>query len=542
MSAVAAAGDGPADDLPAGLRGSAIAFLAGAGVLALEITGARIFTPWFGSSVLVWSNVIGVTLAALAVGNFVGGRLAEARPRRAVLALLLAGAGIASAAVPYTVPLLARRYLPDGLGLDAAFAIIGRASLAVALAALGPPLVLLGAASPFLVRGAARAGRVGRAAGNISAAATLGSLVGTWLPVYVLVPEFGSRWTCVLAGGAALAAAALALGRPRRAVPSAAAAVALAAFVPFAALADRAVGREAAGTVLAELETRYQYARVVETVEGGAKLRVLQLNEGLDSFHSVTFLGQVLTGGRYYDSYPLYLPLARRADGPTSIAVLGFAAGTIARQLLQLYGAESDLRITGVEIDPAVAALGARFFELPLDPRVRLIADQDARVFLDHGAERYDLLVCDVYAQQVYVPFQTCSREFFEAARERLRDGGILVANVNGYALDDAPLAAIRNTAAAVFGEVSLLHVAGARNYVLAAARGGPAPDPRAARDALPAALAEPAAAAGAIGAFRRFAYDPAARVLTDDRAPIEQIADQDLLEKARRQLTEVPP
>ncbi|MFG0319209.1 MAG: fused MFS/spermidine synthase, partial [Planctomycetota bacterium JB042] len=263
--------------------------------------------PWFGSSILVWSNVIGVTLASVAVGNLLGGRLADRRPRASLLATLFAGAAVLSAAVPHLVPWLAVRYLPPGLGLDVSFALLGRASLLVALVALGPPLVLLGAATPFLVRGATRDGRVGRAAGLVSGTATLGSLVGTWLPVHVLVPTIGSAWTCAVAGGAVGAAGLVCwLGaRPRTMRGATALGLAGIVVVGLGAAAERGVGRPVGeGTeVLAELETRYQYARV-EREEGRT---ILRLNEGLDSFHSLTVDGELLTGA-YFDRYGLFLP------------------------------------------------------------------------------------------------------------------------------------------------------------------------------------------------------------------------------------------
>src|SRR5690606_28597881 len=270
----------------------------------------------------------------------------------------------------------------------------------VAILSLGPPLLLLGAATPFLVRGATRDGRVGRAAGLVSGTATLGSLVGTWLPVHLLVPSIGSARTCAVAGGAVAAAGLVCWLATRRRVDRRVGAGVLLAPLAAAGLGlahEGGVGRPVPeGTeVLAELETRYQYARV-ERLDDRT---ILRLNEGLDSFHSMTVDGELLTGA-YFDQYGLFLPESA-PDGTIDVAVLGHAAGTIARQLLAL-DPERRLRVTGVEIDPAVAALGPRWFDLPDDERLEVVTGQDARVFLDRTTARFDLLVVDTYVHQVY--------------------------------------------------------------------------------------------------------------------------------------------
>ncbi|MFH0946630.1 MAG: fused MFS/spermidine synthase [Planctomycetota bacterium] len=504
--------------------------------MALEMTGARIFIPWFGSSILVWSNVIGVTLGSVAVGNFLGGRLADRQPKASLLALLLALSAVLTALVPYVAPPLARRYLPEGLELASAFALMGRASLIVAILSLGPPLVLLGMATPFLVRGATRdeGGRVARAAGLISGAATCGSLLGTWAPVYYLIPALGSRLTCVASGAAILAGAVIAAVacRPVRALPALMAGFLLVGALALAA--EKGVGRTpVAAEVLAEIETRYQYARV----ERKGEMVSLRLNEGLDSYHSLYLEGSLLTGG-YFDWYGLYPPLVGTADGPREVLILGYAAGTIGRQLLGLYGDRFLIRITGVEIDSDVAALGPRFFGAGPDRRLDLIVDQDARAFLNQTTRRFDLIVVDTYSDQIYVPFQLCSEEFFRSARARLKSGGGLVANLGGFSMDDAPVEAIRNTAAAVFGEAALLQVKGGRNYVLSAGLDGPL-DPRRFESGYPEELAAILAAARTVGAWRSGPVTRSVPILTDDRSNIELLADRDLLEKSRLLLGE---
>jgi spermidine synthase len=527
------AADGGAAAKGATFAAATLAFGAGAGVLALEITAARVFQPWFGSSIVVWSNVIGVTLGAVAAGNFLGGRIADRVERSAVLGWLFISAGILAACFPHLAPALASRYLPNDLPLDVAFSLLGRASLLVALLTLAPPLVCIGATSPFLVRSLARDGRIGRAAGWIAGAGTLGSLVGTWLPVHFTIPRYGSTATCWLAGGVLVACGMIPMigRRPiRAAVLILIGAWGSAEFLPRAAL-HRAV----AGDSIAELETRYQYARV----ERDGTRTVLRLNEGLDSFHSVTIDGEILTDA-YYDPFLLLPPLVDREGDTFDIAILGFAAGTWGRQLLATYADRADLRIVGVELDPEVAALGPTHFGLPSDPRLRMVSNQDARIFLDHAEERFEIILVDTYANQIYVPFHTCSQEFFAAARRHLTAKGLLAANLEGVGFDSRPLVAIRNTAASVFDQVAVERFMRGRNFMLLASADGLAPRLCDAAERVANWLQPFARSQCEVGVRREYGYDPNGVTLTDDHSAIEALADADMQQRAEREIRAV--
>jgi spermidine synthase len=521
-------------DLPSRGLAALIAFVTGAAVLALEITGARLLIPWFGATILVWTNVIGVTLGALALGSLAGGRLAERAPRRSIVALVLGLTAAGAAAFPFLVPPLARFAVPAGLPFDAAYPLLDRGSLLVLLVALAPPLFFAGAVTPFLVRAAASNGRVAHASGLISGLATLGSLVGTWLPVHFLIPRLGSTRTCLAISAVLLLLAVATLRAPRARRAAAALAIVIAAILATRA-APAVPGRLGGATTLAEVESRYQYARVEQDGETIA----LRLNEGLDSYHSLTVGDRLLTGA-YYDAYLLLPPLASRVGATFDVAILGHAAGTTARQLLALHRDDPALRVVGVEIDPEVAALGAAHFSLPADdPRLSVVVDQDARVFVAHALASFELIVVDCYSQQVYVPFQVCSREFFAAARERLEEGGILAANLGGFEWDEPPLRAIVDTAADVFGEIALSRIPGTRNFLLAARRGGDVPDAASVSPPVPelAAMVQGLAAPGATRFYRR---DPDAKLLTDDDSAIEMLADTLLTSRARREFEAV--
>lgn len=241
--------------------------LSGACVLALEILGTRVLGPYYGVSLFLWSALISVTLAALAVGYALGGRWADRGPHAARLALVLAAAGVWVVAVPWLRgPLLA---LSGGLGLRAAV-------LVTATLLFFPPLALLGMVSPYAIRLATRrVEEVGRVTGDLFAVSTLASVIAALLTGFVLIPDLGITRLLLLVGAVLLAAAALArwgLGRG-------AGLVALIAVVAALAL-PRLGGPPHTPGVLAVRDTPYTELRVVEH-QG---LRYLLLDGGTHSF------------------------------------------------------------------------------------------------------------------------------------------------------------------------------------------------------------------------------------------------------------------
>jgi len=492
----------------------ALGFLSGFAVMALEITAVRLLAPFFGATVHVWTNIIGVILLALSAGYLLGGKLADLRPEPRLLCRLMVSGAVLGGVVPFAGPPLCRWLLPEDLELGSAFGAFWGGSLVVATILFLPPSFLLAMTGPLLIRCLSRTRGVGVSAGVVYGVSTLGSLLGTFLPTLLLVPRLGTRRAILLAV-VPLAAAALPGALRRARLPAAGGALLFGA-----ALLAWAGGLRIRGGAgdLAERESAYQYVRVRE--DGAA--RFLVLNEGVDSFHSVWIRGQVLTEGRYYDYFNV-LPLLGQA-GPGRALVLGLAGGTVARQLLHFFPGRVT-GIDGVEIDPAVLELGVRFFEL--DPaRVRILT-RDARAILRAlPAGGYPLIVADVYASQVYIPPHLASREFFEEAGRTLRPGGVFGINLGGFTPASAVVRAVTNTLAAAFGgEAFLTELPGTRNWLAFAFR-APAPAwPPARPEGMPPELAPLWETVVSPQTMRwRVAGDEP--VFTDDHAPVEALTD----------------
>jgi spermidine synthase len=502
--------------------------------MVVELAAVRVLAPWFGTSLVVWTNVIAVILLALALGYLVGGRLAVRGAPLAILGWTLLAAGLLVAwAAPFAA-WIAERLLPDEIALHEAAGLVKWGSLAVAGLAFMPPAILLGTVSPLVVEALARARGLapGSAGGAVLFVSTTGSLLGVFAASHVLLPGLGVQRTFLLSSGTLLLAGVLAHGLGR-ASARASALLVLVLAAAAARLSGPSPALRAGSVELARRESPYQMLRVVEERAAPTPLRLLQVNEGFDSFQSVWQPEPgLLPEGYYYNDF--LLPFAwSEARDPWRVLVLGFGAGTVAR----VFAAEPERRVAlvGIELDPVVVELGREFFELPPDSqRLRLHADMDARLALRVERGPFEQIVLDCYANQVEIPPHLCTLEFFREVRARLVDEGWLTANLGGFGFEDPVVSAVARTCARAFeGPVLLVRVPMSRNFVLLARRSGPLPFSRGALEPAlhPTVLA--LAARRLPGFARRVDPDEDGPILSDDRSPMESLQRASLAEAA---------
>ena len=515
------------------------AFLSGAGVLVVELAATRSLAPFFGQTLFVWTNVIGLVLLGLALGSICGGRVADRRPNPTLLAGILAAAALLVALSAYLPPVVSRWFLPEKLPLEAAYEFLLEGSFLTTLICFVPPVLLLGAVPPFLVRcSAERLERVGERSGLLYGASTLGSIAGTFLTTYLLLPNLGTRGSLLLAAGLlALSAVPLLLSVRQR---GGAAAVALlaAGFSLGAAHPSQhqAIVGLAYGTLVEARDSPYQHIEVRERDD--LEARVLTLDEGHDSFQSLLPRTGFLTGG-YYDYYNLLAHQVARA-GRLDVLILGLASGTHARQMLHFFASHPGLRIVGVELDPEVVEMAHRLMGLPEgDPRLEVVSGVDGRIYLEHCGDRFDLIIIDCYADQSYLPFHLCSREFFTKAQGALHENGILALNVYGFGAADPVVSVVSNTMAQAFAEgLVLCALQGTSNFLLYASRNALAPLPAELSDeGLPEPLQATLAALRAPYRSFRVRFDPEQALLDDDSGMLDRLQDRRLRDRARNLL-----
>lgn len=512
------------------------AALSGAAVIIIELSAVRLLAPWFGTSLVVWSNVIGVVLLGLALGYLIGARLSQGEAPVRSLRWVLGVAVAWVALIPFLAPHAAGALTPETLNLDRALAVFRWGSLAASGLLFLGPAVVLGCVGPLVTEalGRYRGLNPGDAGGRVLFGSTLGSLAGVFATSWYLVPTLGLRGTYLVAALVlvlALGASLLAWrGRPAGSPAAALALIGLTAL----ALPSELQAASPDQTVLELVESPYQRVRVVEIAAPepeGVVTRFLQVNEASNSYQSAWQPEPGLLDGSFYFN-DFVLPYFWQAERPDTWRVLciGLGAGTAKRVLEgELEPLGVDVRFFGVELDPAVVELAERWCGLEVGPGDRVLAGVDGRAALAGAAGPFDQIIVDAYANQFEIPPHLVTREFFEALDARLAPGGWIQLNVGGAAPQAALPSAVAGTlATALDASVLTLEVPGTHNQVLTAQRGGALPNPTgpAFRPAdLPAGVRALLTGREVRGLWSwTTAAGPHDLILTDDDAPVEAL------------------
>ena len=388
--------------------------ITGASVMMVELLGSRIIGPFYGVSLIVWSSILSVSLLALSLGYSIGGYCAD-RHRF----LTLSGAIFFASLLTSLIPVLSKpvQLLFDPLGLR-------WGALSSAFVLLSPPLVFLGMAGPFIIRLATtKLDRVGSMAGTVYAVSTVGSVIGTLVLGFYLLPLFGTH-SILLAVSLVLLFLAIFwffyekqyLEKSSR-VPVWAGISLVTLVIVFAQLFDQGEKQYGADTKLVfERETHYGWVRVVDQKETGTRWLMSDGStigaEHLDSGQSMLAYQSVVR------LLPWFKPDSRDA------LLIGLGAGHLVADFNQ-YNVVTD----SIEIDPAVAFAAEAYFDLPPSGRVMV---GDARYQVQRLDERYDLIVHDCFTGGSE-PYHLLSREMMLEIKSKLKPGGILAVNFVGF-------------------------------------------------------------------------------------------------------------
>lgn len=403
-------------------------FFAGMSVMAVELGASRLLAPYFSSSQIVWTIIIGTIMIAMALGNIMGGRWADKDPNPDKLYGRIIIAAIWIALIP-----VVGKYIVLGISglliftISTNFLVI--AAFAACMIIFVFPLFLLGTVTPSLVKYTVDSlDDSGKVVGYLNASNTIGSIIGTFVPTFISIPAVGTSITFLIFAGIllALAIAYFAIGHKKSAK-------AVTGVILFLISCIFGHGDSFAfwnNDLTYEGESIYNYLQVYEDDS-----KVVLSTNVLFGVQSVYRKEKTLTG-MYYD-YAMAAPyMAGISEKPEmDILILGMGTGTYATQCRRYFG---NVDIEGVEIDQSITDLAHKYFELPEDVKV---TTYDGRAFLQglsseksgessEGNGKYDVIMVDAY-QDITIPFQMSSVEFFTLVKEHLTEDGVMVVNMN---------------------------------------------------------------------------------------------------------------
>ncbi|MCR4792157.1 MAG: fused MFS/spermidine synthase [Lachnospiraceae bacterium] len=496
-------------------------FFAGMSVMAVELGASRLLAPYFSSSQIVWTIIIGTIMIAMALGNVAGGKWADKNsdPSRLFARILIAAVWIAF------IPVLGKYIILGITGLMIVTVSTGLliwSSFIACMVIFVFPLFLLGTVTPSLIKYTiSDTSESGSVAGKLGACNTIGSIIGTFLPTFVTIPSVGTSITFLIFSGILLVIGLLYFisGKLRPLLASVCTILYLAACI-FGHSSHFAFW---VSDLTYEGESVYNYLQVRDT----ERATYLSTNVifGVQSMRMKT---DSLTG-MYYD-YALAAPLmalgnleAGNSEGvndtgvtndPLDILILGMGTGTFAVQCERFFPGCS---ITGVEIDDKITDLAHEYFGLSEDIEV---VTYDGRAFLEADDEKYDVIMVDAY-QDITIPFQMSSSEFFTLVKSHLKDNGVMVMNMNMHGDGETDITTyLSDTVSSVFSGVYTINVAGSTNRELFASD---APDMTGSLALGREHSSDPALGAQMDAVAERLApYESTGLIFTDDKAPVE--------------------
>lgn len=429
-------------------------FFSGMSVMAVELGASRLLAPYFSSSQIVWTIIIGTIMIAMALGNIYGGKTADKCPNPDKLYARIIIAAIWIALIP-----VVGKYIVLGISALLVFTVSSNFLIIAAFAACMVifvfPLFLLGTVTPSLVKYTVDSlDDNGKTVGTLGAFNTIGSIIGTFVPTFVTIPAVGTSVTFLIFSGILLV-------------------LSIVYFVSVHSGKKRVIASSLIFILCCGLgySDSFAFWQKDLTYEGESIYNYLQVYENdnevvlstnvLFGVQSVYMKQDVLTG-MYYD-YAMAAPLMIKDKNPSDmdVLILGMGTGTYATQCRKYLG---DMNVEGVEIDNKITQLSRQYFSLSDEVPV---TTYDGRAYLNAVDKKYDVIMVDAY-QDITIPFQMSSIEFFTLVKEHLSDNGVMVVNMNMRGSREGNINQyLADTIGKVFNTEYVVDVAGSTNREL---------------------------------------------------------------------------
>jgi len=421
-------------------------FICGAVTMIMEIVGSRVLAPFLGTSIVVWTALIGVIMGSLSLGYFLGGRVADRKPSAHIFSAIIFTGGIFVVLLVFLkTPILTLvQYRIDNVYAGALTAI---------LSLFAAPSILLGMVAPYAIRLKIESVESsGATAGNIYALSTLGSIAGTFTAGFFLIPLLGSTNIFFLLAALLFVTSVMVSAKRLFKTKISLLIFALAVFFALAAKPELLWPK---GTV--DIDTLYNRLLIVTNMNSAHPARSLIMDPyGIQSAMYLDSDELVFDYTKFFRLAGYFRPDIKKA------LLFGGAAYTYPRDFLYR---SPEATMDVVEIDPGMTAMARKYFRLTDDPRLNIF-HQDARVFLNKTASRYDVVFGDAFNSRLSIPYQLTTREAVEKLYDCLNDGGVAMINLISAIDGDKGkfLRAELATYRAVFPQVYIFPIVSANN------------------------------------------------------------------------------
>lgn len=393
-----------------------IVFLCGATVMIFELVGTRVLAPYLGTSTFVWTSLIGIILGSLSIGYWIGGRVADRKVEMDIFAGIIF---FAAAIIGITT------YMKDIL-LDIIVMKINDIRWASTLASIllfAPASILLGMVSPYAIKiKSRRVEELGANVGDLFAFSTVGSIIGTFLAGFYLIPRFGTNSILVMIALTLTVTAIIAL--PKRSILK----QTLMLFLSLALIlgGNYLAKKYSVHVYIADVDTEYSRVQIADDIHNesfsdkGIPIRLMRMGKTINS-------GIYLNNDNLLLHYTRYFRLARhfRPDVQHSLMIGGGGFVYPMDFIRQFPHATMDV----VEIDPQLTDLARQYFKYRDNPNLR-ITNEDGRTFLNRSQGRYDVIFCDAFSSYYSIPYQLTTKESITHMHRVLNDGGVALVNI----------------------------------------------------------------------------------------------------------------
>ena len=424
--------------------------------MAVELSVSKLLAPYFGTSQIIWTVIIGLIMISMSIGNVLGGRSADKHNSMNRLYIIIWAAALWIAVIPF----IGKYVIVGIMGLLALFSpsnLLISGSAISCLVLFSVPLIGLGMVSPYLAKlGVTDIADTGKTVGKIYAMNTIGSIIGTFLPTFVTIPYIGTSKTfLVFSLVLNLICVSYFILKKSKVVK-----FSISAIIVFSLLLMPISNSYAFWTdCIVEDESLYNYLQVTEDKDS------VYLSTNVAFGVQSVYKKDNKLSGLYYD-YALMAPQFIKdfnSNNKLDLLILGNGTGTYAKQSKIYY---PNTKTDAVEIDPKIVELSKEYFNLKEDEAN--IYETDGRTFLsDKNCGKYDVIMVDAY-HDITIPFHMATKEFFTEVSKHLKPGGVVLLNINMKSNGDNPINQyLTQTVKSVMNKVYTCDISGSTNVLL---------------------------------------------------------------------------